>query len=105
MPTTKTDYPEVPLPAQPRISSGKLMLGCLGVTLLVLVAAVAIPWLVSNQQAAARLAAAVKRVQARNEPLTPAGLNDFYQPAKGRPDMTKELMAALAICDRSQSSP
>jgi hypothetical protein len=99
------DNPEFPLPATPKISSGRLVLGCLGVALLTIVAAVTIPWMLANRQAAARLNAAVKRVQARGEPLASAELNDFYQLAKGRPDMTKELMAALAICEAAGKTP
>ena len=105
MPTPNTANDEFPLPARPRISSGRMVMGCLGVTLLVLVAAVAIPWLMSNRQAAAKLNAAVQRVKARGEPLMSAELNDYYQPAKGRPDMTKEIMAALAICEAAGKKP
>jgi hypothetical protein len=105
MSTPKPAPEEFPLPARPRISSGRLVMGCLGVTLLVLVAAVAVPWLISNRQATAKLNAAVQRVKARGEPLTTAELNDFYQPVKGRPDMTKELMKALAICEAARIQP
>lgn len=96
---------EFPLPACPKISSGRLVLGCLGMALLAVVSAIAIPWVLSNRQAAARLNAAVQRVKARGEPLTTVELNDFYVAAKGRPDMTKELMEALAVCETAGSSP
>ena len=99
------DTSEFPLPAKPRISSGKFLLGCFAVLLLLVVAAVAIPWVLSTRQAKLRLAAVVKRVQARGEPLTTVELNDFYQPAKGRPDMTKEIIAALAICEDPNLQP
>ncbi|MBC7856156.1 MAG: hypothetical protein IAF94_22220 [Pirellulaceae bacterium] len=105
MTTTAAGNPEFPLLARPKISSGRLVLGCLGMALLTVVAAVAIPWMISNRQAAARLSAAVQRVKARGEPLTSAELNEFYQPAKGRPDMTKELMAALKICEAAGKLP
>src|SRR5438045_5082741 len=98
------DNPEFPLPASPKISSGRLVLGCLGMALLTIVAAVTIPWMLANRQAAARLHAAIQRVKARGEPLTAAELNDFYQAAKGRPDMTKELMAAFAICEAASKT-
>ena len=97
-----TDFPT---PARPKISSGKFLLGCFGVMLLLVVAAVAIPWVLSNRQAKLRLEAVVKRVKARGEPLTTVELNEFYQPAKGRPDMTKEIMAALAICEAPNLQP
>ncbi|MGI8978155.1 MAG: hypothetical protein ACR2FY_02905 [Pirellulaceae bacterium] len=102
---TATENPEFPLLAKPKISSGRLVLGCLGMAFITVVAAVAIPWMISNRQAAARLNAAIQRVKARGEPLTSAGLNEFYAPAKGRPDMTKELMAALAICEAASKTP
>ena len=105
MATLATDNPEFPLPARPKISSGRLVLGCLGMALLCVVAAVAIPWMLSSRQAAARLHAAVQRVKGRGEPLTSPELNDFYVPAKGRPDMTRELMAALLICEAAGKSP
>ena len=105
MAATVSKDEEFPLPAKPKISSGRLVLGCLGVTLLAVVAAIVIPWMLSNRQAAARLSAAVKRVKARGEPLTTVELNDYYAVAKGRPDMTKELMAALAICEAAGKSP
>lgn len=95
---------EIPLPATPKISSGRLVLGCLGMALLAVVAAIAIPWVVSNRQANARLNAAVQRVKARGEPLTTVELNDFYAAAQGRPDMTKELMEALALCEIAGNS-
>ncbi len=95
---------EIPLPATPKISSGRLVLGCLGMALLAVVAAIAIPWVVSNRQANARLNAAVQRVKARGEPLTTVELNDFYAAAQGRPDMTKELMEALALCETAGNS-
>jgi hypothetical protein len=96
---------EFPLLERPKISSTKLVLGCLGVTLLMLVAAVAIPWMISSRQAAAKLNAAIARVKARGEPLTSDGLNDFYALAKGRPDMTDALMKALRICEAAGKSP
>ncbi len=99
------DNPEFPLPARPKISSGRLVLGCLGIAVISLIAAVALPWIIWNRQAAARLDAAIKRVKARGEPLTTAEINEYYQPAKGRPDMTKELMAALAICEAASKAP
>jgi len=105
MATTESKNEEFPLPSTPKISSGRLVLGCLGIALLSIVAAIAIPWVISNRQAAARLSAAVKRVKSRGEPLTTVELNDFYVPAKGRPDMTKELMAALALCEAAGKSP
>jgi hypothetical protein len=103
--TPTTDTSEFPLLAKPKISSGRLVLGCLGMALLTVVAAVVIPWIISNRQAAARLNAAVQRVLARGEPLSTVELNDYYQPAQGRPDMTKELMAALAICEAASKTP
>ncbi len=105
MSITATENPEFPLLTKPKISSGRLVLGCLGMALLTVVAAVAIPWMASNRQAAAKLNAAIKRVRARGEPLTTSELNDFYVPAQGRPDMTKELMAALAICEAATKAP
>jgi hypothetical protein len=82
-----------------------MVLGCLAMALLMLVAAVAIPWMMSNRQAAMKLNAAVQRVKARGEPLTTLELNDYYQPVQGRPDMTKEIMAALAICEAASQKP
>lgn len=99
------DDSEFPLLAKPKISSGKLVLGCFGVALLLIVSAVAIPWMISNRQAAAKLNAAIQRVKARGEPLTSAELNDFYELAKGRPDMTRELMDALRICEAAGKAP
>ncbi|MFN0022194.1 MAG: hypothetical protein ACKVP0_28425 [Pirellulaceae bacterium] len=102
-PTTKND--EFPLPAKPKITSGRLVLGCLGIALLAVVATIVIPWVLSNRQAAARLKAAVQRVRARGEPLNTVELNEFYVPAKGRPDMTREILEALAICEEAGKSP
>jgi hypothetical protein len=99
------DDSEFPLPERPKISSGKLVLGCFGVALLLIVSAVAIPWMISNRQAAAKLNAAIQRVKARGEPLTSAELNGFYELAKGRPDMTRELMEALRICEAAGKAP
>ena len=67
MSTTATENPEFPLLAKPKISSGRLVLGCLGMALLTVVAAVTIPLLVSNHQAAARLPVTT-RTPARNTP-------------------------------------
>jgi len=96
---------EFPIPAKPRISSGRFVMGCLGVTLLLLVAAAVIPWIVSSRQGAARLNAAVNRGKSRGEPLASFELNDFYVAAPGRPDMTKELIEALIICETASKSP
>jgi hypothetical protein len=101
-PTTKND--EFPLPTKPKITSGRLVLGCLGIALLAIIATIAIPWVLSNRQAAARLKGAVQRVRARGEPLTTVELNDFYVPAKGRPDMTREILEALVICEEAGKS-
>lgn len=56
-------------------------------------------WVYFSNQADDRLAVQVAKVRARGEPLTSAELNDYYKPAENRPDMTKQLVAALAICE------
>ncbi|HEY3965866.1 MAG TPA: hypothetical protein VGM05_15005 [Planctomycetaceae bacterium] len=56
-------------------------------------------WIHLTQKEDERLAVQVEKVRARSEPLTTVELNDFYQPAQNRPDMTAEIMTALAICE------
>ncbi len=56
-------------------------------------------WIHLTQKEDEQLAVQVKKVRARGEPLTTIELNDFYQPAQDRPDMTAEIMTALAICE------
>lgn len=92
---------DLPLSTKPNRRPGRYIAGCLVVTLVMLAAVVVIPWILVNR----RLGAAVKRVRARGEPLTTVELNDFYQPAKGRPDMTRQLLDALAICETAGRDP
>jgi hypothetical protein len=92
---------DLPLSIKPKRKPGRFIAGCLVVALVMLAAAVAIPWMLANH----RLSAAVKRVRARGEPLTTLELNDYYQPAKGRPDLTRQLLNALAICETAGRDP
>jgi hypothetical protein len=62
----------------------------------------AVVWIVANQRANEQLASQIARIRARGEPLTSIELNDFYQPIAGRPDMTREIMTALALCQADE---
>jgi hypothetical protein len=83
-------------------AAGKRLVGCGSIlvclSLLGLIG-LAAAWIYSTQHADERLAVQVAKVRARGEPLTTVELNDYYQPAQNRPDMTKEIIAALAVCD------
>ncbi len=76
-----------------------------GVPLLLLVLMTAAAWIISGWQASQRLAVLVEKVRARGEPLTTIELNDYYKPATGRPDMTAEITAALALCEAKELKP
>jgi len=65
---------------------------------MVLSVGISIWWLVWTYQANQQLAAEIQAVRSRGEPLTTVELNDYYQPAEGRPDMTKEILAAFNAC-------
>src|SRR5229473_752000 len=101
-------YPEKP-PARKQPRSAKTFaLGCglvIGVLLLSIVAAAVIMWVSASRRANEELAAQIAKIRARGEPLTTPELNDFYQPAANRPDMTQEIMAALALCDAAELKP
>lgn len=87
-----------PPPKPRRFFSRRLVFGCCltpVVLLGVVSVGVGIWWLVWNYQLNQRLAAEIQAVRDRGEPLTTVELNDYYQPAPGRPDMTKEILAAL----------
>jgi hypothetical protein len=56
-------------------------------------------WTAERRIAARQLAAEVQKVRARGEPLTTVELDAYYVAAPGRPDMTDEILTALAICD------
>jgi hypothetical protein len=56
-------------------------------------------WFYISHQGNKELAVQVAKVRARSEPLTTVELNDFYQPARDRPDMTNDMLAAFALCD------
>jgi hypothetical protein len=77
---------------------GYFFMGLSGIGLVV----IASLWVYSARQADERLAVQVAKVRARGEPLTTVELNDYYQPAENRPDVTKEIMAALAVCDAAE---
>jgi len=62
-------------------------------------------WFVSNRRASEKLAIQVAKVRARGEPLTTVELNDFYRPAENRPDMTHEILTALALCQDDGLNP
>lgn len=62
-------------------------------------------WTLWNHQLNRKLADEIQRVRARGEPLTTLELNEYYQPAQGRPDMTKEILAAFEICLSPDLSP
>jgi hypothetical protein len=76
----------------------KILLGCALVPLVFLLAIGGV-WYTAHRQAKAHLAAQVAKVRARNEPLTTVELNDYYDPAPGRPDMTAELIPMLVLCE------
>jgi hypothetical protein len=90
-----------PAPRKRLVGCGYLLVG-LSVAGLIGLAGV---WYYVSTQLDERLAVQVAKVRARGEPLTTAELNDFYQPAQIRPDMTQEIMAALAICDAPALKP
>ncbi|MBI3860335.1 MAG: hypothetical protein HY290_00410 [Planctomycetia bacterium] len=56
-------------------------------------------WYYASHAADERLAIQLAKVRARGEPLTLDALNEYYEPASNRPDMTRELVKALKACD------
>lgn len=95
MPSSDSEFPpEEKLSRDKR----KLLLGCalMPVVLIFFLGGV---WYFAHHQAKQRLAEQVAKVRARNEPLTTPELNDFYQPAPNRPDMTAQIVAALSLCE------
>src|SRR5207244_5365886 len=98
---TASAFPENPLSTNQPRSAKKFALGCgisLSALLLLIILAALTFWMVASRRANEELAAQVAKIRARGEPLTTPELNDFYQPAANRPDMTQEIMAALALC-------
>ncbi len=99
--TMPTPFESPPAEKPPR-SVRRFVLGCgvvSGVLLLLVVLTAAVTWTMASRRANEQLAIQVAKVRARGEPLTTVELNDFYQPARNRPDMTEEIMAALAECE------
>ncbi len=85
----------------PRFRARRIVVGCcLTPVVLFSVALVGawIWWTLWNHQLNRKLADEIQRVRARGEPLTTLELNDYYQPAQGRTDMTKEILAAFEVC-------
>jgi len=81
--------------------SRPLVLGCCLTPVLlisVMFVGVGVWWTLWNWQLKQKLSDEIQQVRAKGEPLTTLELNDYYQPAKGRPDMTKEILAAFDIC-------
>ena len=62
-------------------------------------------WTLWTYQANQLLAEEIQKVRTRGEPLTTIELNEYYQASKGRPDMTAEILAALAICSSPDLKP
>lgn len=105
---TRASGSDLPPVEKPRLTGGQIALGCgalVGVVLLVLVIGVGLTWLRMSRLDNAALAEQVAQVRARGEPLTTVELNDHYQPVANRPDMTKEIMAALVICEAPSLKP
>jgi hypothetical protein len=99
---------EAPATVSPRRIGAKWRVRTILASLLALALVVAAGlWYYRSSQvdAGARLAELIAKVRARGEPLTTSELNDYYQPAQNRPDLTTELMAALAICEAQESTP
>jgi len=97
----------VPETAETAPSTNRMRRGC-GVVIGALLLGVLIlggAWFVSNRRASEKLAIQVAKVRARGEPLTSVELNDFYQPAENRPDMTHEILTALALCQDDGLNP
>jgi hypothetical protein len=94
--------PESPQPQKPKgFFSRRLILGCCltpVVLISVMLVGAGIWWTLWNWQLKQKLSDEIQQVRAKGEPLTTLELNDYYQPAKGRPDMTKEILAAFDIC-------
>jgi hypothetical protein len=74
--------------------------GCLGVLGLLLVVTPLLVWRLERGRAARKVAKEIARLQASGQPATTVDVNAAYRPAEGRPDMTREIAEALAICEQ-----
>ncbi|MBS0264890.1 MAG: hypothetical protein JSS02_23345 [Planctomycetes bacterium] len=86
-------------PAQaPRFQSRK------GIASAVLAIVVVSAWGIDRYLGARELALQIARVRDRGEPLSSVELNDAYQPVPNRPNVTQELLVALAPCLQAQKN-
>jgi hypothetical protein len=92
---TEPEHPPARLPRSRFLGCAALLGGLFVLDILILVGI----WFYGWWKAEVELAVQVARVRARREPLTTVELNDFYQPAKNRPDVTQEIVDALAACE------
>src|SRR4051812_1020175 len=83
--------------------SGKLRwrlgCGCLGVLMLLVITPVLI-WQLDRGRAGRQVKREIARLRAAGQPVTTIDINSAYKPAEGRPDMTLQLLVALALCER-----
>lgn len=96
------DPPDIVHTSRARRSKTGCLWGCLvlpAVLVIIAVFAAVGIWGTVTYRVNRELAIEVQKVRAQGEPLNTVELNDYYVAAPDRPDMTKEILSAIAECE------